>query len=364
MVAWKAIKFSAENKSRQDAPDIRRSQARRPEGALKQKEVTAMICLTEKDILEAASPTELLDAIEASLETYEKREFHMPQRLHVEHEGNTLLLMPCFTKDYFGTKVVSLFPRNPEQGIPVLNGIMVLNDAGTGVPLALLDGAALTGVRTAAVSAVSIRHLAPKNAQSVGIVGAGVQGFYQAWFASAARDVRHVFVYDLDAEKTAALIEKLQEVIPRVNLHQTMCVEDILQRTQVVITATTSLEPVLPEKEELLIGKHFVGIGSYKPNVREFPRALFNLVKLVYIDTEHALSESGDLIIPLKNHWIREDQVMTLGRFLADEKAKDEVRHETTLFKSVGMALFDVCASKLIYERAVQKNLGQEIFFQ
>lgn len=323
-----------------------------------------MLCLRERDILEAASPAELLDVIEASLEVYEKREFHMPQRLQAENEGNTLLLMPCFTRDCFGTKVVSLFPQNPEKGIPVLNGIMVLNDAETGVPLALLDGATLTGVRTAAVGAVSIRHLAPKNTRPVGIIGAGVQGFYQAWFASVARDVRDVFVYDLDAEKTDALIEKLREVNPRVHLHQAMSVEDLLQQAQVVITATTSSEPVLPEKEELLAGKHFVAIGSYKPGVRELPRALFNLVKVVYIDTDHALQESGDLIVPLKNHWIREDQVMTLGRFLAEKKGKDEGRHETTLFKSVGMALFDVCAAKLIYERAVQKSLGQEILLR
>lgn len=320
-----------------------------------------MICLTEKGILEAASPAELLDVIEASLETYERREFHMPQRLHVEYEGNTLLLMPCFTKDCFGTKVVSLFPRNPERGIPVLNGIMVLNNAETGVPLALFDGAALTGARTAAVGAVSIRHLAPKDAQSVGIVGAGVQGFYQAWFACAARDVTDVFIYDLDAEKTAALIGNLQGVIPGVNLHQAACVEDLLHQTHVVITATTSSEPVLPEREKLLAGKHFVGIGSYKPDVRELPRALFDLVKVVYIDTDHALEESGDLMIPLENHWIKKEQVVTLGRLLAEKKAKDQVRHETTLFKSVGMALFDVCAAKLIYERAVQKGLGQEI---
>lgn len=361
MIALTSVLSSAASKMQRNGSRANQSRIRFRVWELNQKGVAKMICLTQEDILEAMSPTDLLDVIEASLETYEKREFHMPQRLHVEHEGNTLLLMPCFTKDYFGTKVVSLFPRNPEQGIPVLNGIMVLNDAETGVPLALLDGAALTGVRTAAVSAVSIRHLAPKNTQSLGIIGAGVQGFYQAWFASAARDVRDVFVYDLDAEKTAALIEKLQKVIPRVNLHQTMCVEDLLHQTQVVITATTSLEPVLPEKEELLAGKHFVGIGSYKPDVREFPRALFNLVKVVYIDTDHALEESGDLIVPLKNHWIREDQVMTLGRFLAEKKSKDEVRQGTTLFKSVGMALFDVCAAKLIYEMAIQKGLGQEI---
>jgi len=222
-----------------------------------------MIYLTEKDILKAVSIDEMLDAIEASMYIYERKEFCMPQRLHVDHKGNTLLLMPCFTKDSFGTKLVTLFPRNPENNIPVLNGIMVLNDAQTGVPLALLNGPALTAIRTAAVGAVSIRHLAAEDTQSVGIVGAGVQGFHQTWLACSARNLMDIFIFDLYPEKSLALMEKLSKVVPHVKLHQATSVEELLEESQVVITATTSLEPVLPDKEELLAGKHFVGIGSY-----------------------------------------------------------------------------------------------------
>jgi len=320
-----------------------------------------MIVLTEKDILNAASIDEILDVIETSMHLYEKKEFHMPQRLHVDHEENTLLLMPCFTKDCFGTKLVTLFPGNPEKHVPVLNGIMVLNDAQTGVPLALLNGSVLTALRTAAVGAVSIRHLAPANTHTVGIVGAGVQGFYQAWVACATRHVTDIFVYDLYPEKASALRDRLSGKVPSVKVHHAACVEDLLEKSQVVITATNSLEPVLPGKEELLAGKHFVGIGSYKPNMREFPQALFNLLETVFVDTEHALQESGDIIVPLRNNWIRHDQVMTLGRFLTENESQDQAKGETTLFKSVGMALFDVCASKLIYERAIQKGLGQKI---
>jgi ornithine cyclodeaminase/alanine dehydrogenase-like protein (mu-crystallin family) len=320
-----------------------------------------MIYLTEKNILQTVSFNDLLDAIEASMYIYENKEYHMPQRLHVDHEEGTLLLMPCFTKDYFGTKLVSLFPRNSERNIPVLTGIMVLNDGQTGRPLALLDGPALTALRTAVVASVSIRHLTLENTQSLGIVGAGVQGFYQAWVACSARDLKDIHVFDLYPEKTTALVQKLSKVIPDVNLHAASNVEDLLENSQVVITATTSFEPVLPDKEELLSGKHFIGIGSYKPDVREFPQALFNLLKTVFIDTDTALEESGDLIVPLQNNWIRQEQVMTLGRFLIEGKHKDKVKTETTLFKSVGMALFDVCASKLIYENAIQKGLGQKI---
>jgi ornithine cyclodeaminase/alanine dehydrogenase-like protein (mu-crystallin family) len=320
-----------------------------------------MIYLTETDILKAATIDEMLDAIEASLRIYEKKEFHMPQRLHVDHEDDVLLLMPCFTKDYFGTKVVTLFPDNPAKNVPVLNGIMVLNDSQTGVPLALLNGPALTAVRTAAVGAVSIRHLAPDDAHAVGIIGAGVQGFYQARAACSARSITDVFIYDIYPEKASALKDKLSQAIGDVNVHRAARVEDLLENTQVVITATTSTEPVLPDKEDLLAGKHFVGIGSYKPNVREFPRALFGLLKTVYIDTEHALEESGDIIVPLRNGWLRQDQIMTLGRFLIDNEPESHVKQETTLFKSVGMALFDVCASTLIYEKAIAKGLGQQI---
>ena len=320
-----------------------------------------MIYLTEQDILSAASVDEMLDTIEASLHLYEKKEFHMPQRLHVDHQDDVLLLMPCFTKDYFGTKVVTLFPDNPARNVPVLNGIMVLNDAQTGLPIALLEGPALTASRTAAVGAVSIRHLAPEDAHAVGIIGAGVQGFYQARAACSARRMTDVFIYDLYPEKASALKDKLSQAIPDVEIHHAACVEDLLEQTQVIITATTSLDPVLPEDEELLAGKHFVGIGSYKPDVREFPRALFNLIDAVFIDTEHALEESGDIIVPLRNGWLKRDQVFTLGQFLNDGKSRARAKNETTFFKSVGMALFDVCASKLIYENAIEKGLGQKI---
>jgi len=316
-----------------------------------------MIYLTEKDILQAASVNEVVDAIEASMLVYERKHFLMPDRMHIDSGDNTMLIMPCFIDDYFATKLVTLFPGNPERGVPVLNGIVVLNDGQTGLPIALLNGPALTALRTAAAAAVSIRHLAPPDTRAIGIVGAGVQGFYQAWLASSVSNATDIYVHDLHPEKAAALIEKLPAVVPNVKLHQAATAEDLIENTQVVITATTSFEPVLPDNEELLKGKHFIGIGSYKPAVREFPRALYKLLETIHIDTDHALKESGDLIVPLKNNWITKEQITTLGKYLMNPQP----RNETTFFKSVGMALFDVCAAKLIYEKATAKALGQEI---
>jgi ornithine cyclodeaminase len=318
-----------------------------------------MLCLSEGDILKAVTPEEIVDELEAAVRLYETDEFHMPDRMHVDYEGNVLLLMPCFTSKKFATKLVSVFPGNAEKNIPVVMGTVVLNDGQTGEPLALLNGTVLTALRTGAVGALGIRYLTPPTVKTLGIVGAGIQGFNQALFASYVRELSDIFVFDIDAQKCVFLREKLSKRRPGIKIHQPKSVEELLQHSEAVITATTSLQPVLPDKRELLEGKHFIGIGSYRPDMREFPEVLFKLLNRVLIDTRQAASESGDLVTPLKNGWIKEHQVFTMGKWLkTGEKIKEG---ETTLFKSVGMALFDLVFSDLIYQKSVEKGLGTKI---
>ena len=320
-----------------------------------------MLCLTEEDILKAVTPLEIINSIESALILYEKKECHMPDRMHVDYKGNTLLLMPCFIQKSFGTKLVTVFPENINKNLPAVKGVMVLNDGETGAPQALINGSALTALRTGAVGSISIKYLTPENTHSLGIVGAGIQGFHQALFASTVRKFSDIYVFDCNPEKIPPFIEKLSKIRPKIQVHQTQSAEDLLKRTQVVITSTTSVAPVLPDKKELLEAKHFVGIGSYKPDMREFPGALFRLLKRIFIDTEHAIKETGDIVFPLKKKWITIDRVYTLGKLITGYESWQEGKKETTLFKSVGMALFDIVVSKLIYDKAVQKGLGKEI---
>lgn len=320
-----------------------------------------MIYLSERDILDAVDIADVLDTVEQAMLLNETKDFLMPQRMHVEHNDDVLLVMPCITKDSFATKLVTLFPDNPKYNVPVLNGIVVLNDVKTGVPLALLNGPVLTALRTAAVAAASIRHLAPEDTNSYGIIGAGVQGFYQAQLATAARNLTDIYVYDIDKTRTQELIDKLSPVIPYVNIHAANSTEELVENCQSITTATTATKPVLPEDPELLKGKHFAAIGSYQPHVRELPSSLYSLIETVYIDTEHACEESGDIIVPLDNGWIETDQVKTFGAYLTEKQNHEIPRDETTLFKSVGMALFDATVSKLVYDSAIEKQLGQQI---
>ncbi len=322
-----------------------------------------MLFLKEKDILEAVSFEEIINSVESAFVLYEKKEFYMPDRIHADYLGNTLLLMPCFTQKSFGTKLVALFPENSKRNIPVLSGVMILNDGKTGKPLALLDGSVLTALRTGAVGSVSVRYLAPADAKVLGIVGAGVQGFHQALFVSTVRNITDIYLFDIDSEKVGTFTSKFSGIRPEIQLHQAGSVEELLKKCRIIITATTSHEPVLPNEERLLEGRHFVGIGSYKPDMREFPEVLFKLISEVFIDTEQAVEESGDIVVPLRNHWIRRNQVFTLGQFIINKGKKKMTGGGTTLFKSVGMALFDLIVSDLIYKRAVEKGLGEEMNF-
>jgi ornithine cyclodeaminase len=320
-----------------------------------------MLCLSEKDILHAASLDDFVNSAESAMVLYERGVFHMPDRTHVDFKGNTLLLMPCFTEESLSTKLVTLFPQNAKNDLPILYGVVVLNDGRTGEPLAILNGSVLTAVRTGAVSSVSIRHLTPETAQTLGIVGAGVQGEYQARVACSQRNFSDIFIYDILSEKAANLAEKLLEKIPGTRVHPVESIEKLLETSQVVITATTSKEPVLPDNKDLFKGKHIIGIGSYKPDMKEFPPELYKIIERIYIDTDYAVEESGDLVLPLQNHWIQKNQILTLGKHIVGEKREPLERGETTVFKSVGMALFDLVISEFIYKMALQKGLGKKI---
>ncbi len=320
-----------------------------------------MLYLSEKDIVEAAAPREVVDEAEAAMVLYEKKDFFMPDRIQVDYNGNTLLLMPCFARQCLGTKLVTLFPKNSEKNVSVLNGLMILNSGETGEPLAVLNGSALTALRTGAVGSVGIRHLTPDTVNTLGVVGAGVQGFSQVLTACSQRKFSSVFVFDTVPERMASFWRKLSKAFPKINIIQVKSVEHLLKESQVVITTTTSLKPVLPDEEKLLEGKCFIGIGSYKPEMREFPKALFMLLKRMYIDTDTARKESGDLITPLGKNWIKKEQVFSLGKLITGQIKDESGKNGTSLFKSVGMALFDIVVSEFIFRRAKQLGLGTEI---
>ncbi|MDL2273334.1 ornithine cyclodeaminase family protein [Oscillospiraceae bacterium OttesenSCG-928-G22] len=322
-----------------------------------------MRLLSDADLMEIVSYDDMLSAIERAYGIYERGEYYMPHRFHVDHDGKNLLYMPCFADGVFGTKHLTLIPENSKKGLPTLDGLMLLNDEETGVPLCLMDGKTLTALRTGAVGGVAIRHTTPDTVKTVGLVGAGAQGLFQMFYATRVRKFETVYVFDAYKKDLSEFIARLRAAIPEgIAVRQAESAADLLERSDVVVTATTATAPVLPDDAALLRGKHFVGIGSYKPHMREFPDALYSLVDRVYVDADVALAESGDLIQPIDAGLLSADRLTRFSRYLSESDAeKDRLKSGTTFFKSVGIAIFDIVAAKLLFEAAKGRGIGREM---
>lgn len=324
-----------------------------------------MLFLSGSEIRACLSCDAAMGAVEEALAIQEGGEFEMPERLNMScgGEGNTLLLMPCRTGEALATKLVSVFPANRDRGLPAIDGLVVLNDPKTGQVLALLDGKTLTALRTGAVTGVSVRHLAPEGAQTLGLVGCGVQGFDQVRHVCAARPIREVFLHDQSMPARDALVQRLSAELPEVAVRPAQSVDAMMAECQVLVTATSAREPVLPDEPSLFEGKHCVAIGSFEPGVREYPDAIFSRTAKVWVDTPHAVAESGELGLPLAGGLLQEAQIESLGAFIAAGTPPDRGEFGTTFFKSVGMALFDLQTARVVHDAARRGGLGIELEF-
>ncbi len=271
----------------------------------------------------------------------------VPPRVHLDRGPNTLLLMPCFGSTYFSTKLVSVFPENLLKKEPMIYGSVLLNDGQTGRPLAVMDGSKLTAMRTAAVGAVGIKYLAPQEASNLGVVGLGIQGFHQALFACQQRSIRTLRIMDNSGEVMSRFSERFKAFYPKINVVPCNSAEELCNASEIVITATGSHQPVVPAHGGWWKGKTVVGIGSYKPDMREFPDSFFADLEQVFVDTPVALTETGDLLEPLNKGLISEANIFPLWDLIQE---KVVLSGETRFFKSVGMAAFDLYAAKLVYE--------------
>jgi ornithine cyclodeaminase/alanine dehydrogenase-like protein (mu-crystallin family) len=286
----------------------------------------------------------------------------MPDRLAVDcGDSNVLLLMPSVAQGRWATKLVTVFPGNRALGKPVIDGLVALGDQATGEILALMDGKTITAMRTGAVTGTSIRYLARRNAVSVGLVGCGVQGYYQLLYACAARAIHRITLYDTSAGAASSLAVKLERSLPDIDIQVAPSTAKLAQNSDILITATTARAPVFPDDPDLFRGKHCVAIGSFEPDVREYPDALFSLVEKVWIDIDFAVEESGELIIPLQQGHLKGEQLETLGHFIQSGRPPERGVDGTTFFKTVGMALFDLTTAQLAFENAAQKELGTRL---
>jgi ornithine cyclodeaminase/alanine dehydrogenase-like protein (mu-crystallin family) len=284
-----------------------------------------------------------VDALEEAFRTLDPASG--PLRTHVETPRGSLLLMPAFGEAGVGVKLVSLTPANPGRGIPFVNASYVLFDAETQAPEAVVDGSALTALRTAAVSGLATRHLARGDAARLVVFGAGVQARSHLEAMCAVRPVTGLMVVSRSLDAAEALVE---EGLGR-GLAARLGEPDAVGEADLVCTCTTAEVPLF-DGSLLPRGVHVNAVGSSRRETRELDTETVRRAKVVVETREVALAEAGDLLIPIREGVIEAGHV---AADLAEMVRGAEVRRspdDVTVFKSVGMAFEDLVVARAVVD--------------
>ncbi len=299
------------------------------------------------------------DAIKQAYNLVLDNAFNMPDRMHVADKDHMLLLMPCFTEKYMATKLVSVFPDAAKFNQPAVNGTLSLCDNRSGAPLAFMNGAALTAERTGAVGGLAVDLLAPEAVEKAGIFGAGVQGFSQVRYLLYNRPVKQLWIYDMYPKSSETMALALGKAYPELELHIAADPLDLVKESEVIIAATTTKAPLFALSDDrvsdYITSRTFISIGSFRPDMKEFPDQVIVAADEVYVDTPFAAKESGDIAGPLARNMIKKEKIKPFAPLV---RAPVDKNGQTRFFKSVGMALFDLTVAAAVYEQAIKSGFG------
>ncbi|WP_042349966.1 ornithine cyclodeaminase family protein [Bacillus massiliigorillae] len=319
-----------------------------------------MLVLSGKDFKELMTPKEMNDAIEQAFIVYEQRRFTTQTRSQLSLNENALLVMPSANNHHIVTKIVSVFPHN--QSLPVTQGMIIITDGINGEMKAILDGTLLTGMRTGAIGGIAVRHLAPYQATSLGLIGTGEQGLHQLISCCSERTIQNIYLYNRSPEKIPAFINQLKKYLPpSISIHTMTDSQQVVEKSDIIITATASTTPVLPNVPNIYENKLIIAIGSFQPHMRELPDTLLQEAEILYVDTIDAIEESGDIIDPISNGWISKANVVPFSKVITHSYSKESNHHKPIIFKSTGHAVFDLIAAEAIYQKAIQHQIGHTI---
>jgi ornithine cyclodeaminase/alanine dehydrogenase-like protein (mu-crystallin family) len=304
--------------------------------------VNEPLFLNESQVREHLQMAELIPAMEKALIDFSAGKVSQPVRsvIKVDPPGGFLGLMPALTPDGLGLKAVTFYPSNVERGIPTHMATIFLVDPLTGTPLAIMDGRLITEMRTAAVSAAATKLLAPHDAKILAILGSGVQARSHVEALQLVRPFEEIRVWS----PTRGHAERFAREIGAT----ATSADDAVRGADVVVTTTNSKMPVV-KGSWLKPGCHVNAIGACRPDWRELDdEAMSNVV---FVDSrEGAMKESGDVILSGAKIYAE------LGEALSGKVSSRA--NETTIFKSLGMAVEDIAAALLVYRAATATQYG------
>jgi ornithine cyclodeaminase len=270
------------------------------------------------------------------------------------NSGATQLIMPAWTSDlpqagsFLGTNIVSVVPQNRAQHISAVNGTYVLQSGETGLPLAVFDGTRLTHWRTAAMSALAARYVARADARRLLICGAGALAPMLIEAHKAVRAIDEIVVWNHRRAGAERLVQRLRRT--GMNVQVAGDLAGAVADADIVSCATLANEPFL-RGEWLMPGTHVDLVGSFNLRMREADAVALQRAR-IFIDTERAFSEGGDVALAIAAQEIAREHVAgTIADLIAGRLTGRRNAQEITLFKSVGTAIADLAVAILVWQR-------------
>lgn len=319
------------------------------------------LLLTEADVKPLLSMDDLIPAMASALAAFSERKVTQPLRtvLTVGGQHAFYAVMPAYIPGTpaLGTKFVTVFGSNADRGLPTHLATIVLLDPDTGALLALMDGRYITEARTAAVSAVSVQQLARPDAAVLAIIGSGVQARSHLEAISRVRQLRDVRVWSPNASRAGAFAATMGPHVAA-PIAPAGTAEAAVRGADLVALVTSAREPVV-RSEWIADGAHVCAVGACRPDQREMDAPLVARGDLYVDSREAALAEAGDIVLAIADGAIDRSHIKAeIGDVVAGTAGGRASAERVTIFKSLGMAVEDVAAAQLAYEKATALGVG------
>ncbi|KFA58713.1 ornithine cyclodeaminase family protein [Gilliamella sp. wkB18] len=321
-----------------------------------------MLILTANDIERFYTMKDAIAADKQALKIYSQGNSDVPLRINFDMQKGQCLFMPAHIKgsDIAGIKIVSVFPDNPKLGKPSVPAQVLMLDPQTGEVCAMLDGTFVTQLRTGAVQGAATDLLARKNASRAVLIGTGGQAVSQLEAMLTVRSLTDVAIFDIDTQKAKQFTEEMRHRFAHfsTNLYFSKNLDDDISQADIITSVTTS-KVVTFNGEKVKPGTHVNGVGAYTPEMHEIPECIVEKANIRVVDTkEGVFAEAGDIIDPIKQQLVSEDDFLELGDLVIDPAQCRLNDQQITLFKTVGTAVLDVYIGYDIYLKAKEKGIG------
>jgi ornithine cyclodeaminase/alanine dehydrogenase-like protein (mu-crystallin family) len=309
-----------------------------------------MLILTRKEIETLLDPHELLSALEEGFKALSAGQLNIPPRNQAVAPKGVLVGMPAYMPGkLMSVKLVSVFHENHTQNIPDHQATITLFDSETGSPTAFMDGEYITAMRTAAGAMISVEQLARKDSKTIAIIGAGVLGHAHLKMIGTLGGIEKVLIASNDVSKARALTARTSNALA------VDSIQEAVSQADVICLCTSSIEPVL-KREWLKQGVHISSVG-YRPPGGELPRDLIENSR-IFVESKVAFSDPPVGCSELQG--LNPESGTELGEVLLKAKAGRKSEKETTIYKSMGHAMEDLVAANLVYQKAIEKKIGNQ----